>query len=154
MTKAMVSDTTMANSLRFGGSLWCNMDVALRNVDQMFRRAISPLNITVIEWYILRALYEQDGQHASDLAKAVGRAATSFTPNLDKLEERKLIERRPDAHDRRAVRIFLTDAAHNQRDAVQKVAKQIDQQVAAMFPEHEYDKFLEILSALQNGSID
>ena len=55
-------------------------------------------------------LYDEDGQHASELARAVGRAATSFTPNLDKLQDKALIERRPDPGDRRAVRIYLTDA--------------------------------------------
>jgi DNA-binding MarR family transcriptional regulator len=74
--------------LRFDGSVWCNLDVALRNVDQIFRQEIKPEGLTVIEWYILRALYDSDGRHASELARAVGRAATSFTPNLDKLQDK------------------------------------------------------------------
>jgi DNA-binding MarR family transcriptional regulator len=148
--KAMVNVDDMPN-LRFNGSLWCNLDVALRNVDQIFRRAVRPLNITVIEWYILRALYEQDGQHASELARAVGRAATSFTPNLDKLEENGLIERRPDSSDRRAVRIYLTEKAQGQRETVQQIAAEIDRQVSGMFSEYDYEKFLDILSALQSA---
>ncbi len=151
VNKAMVNVIDMPN-LRFNGSLWCNLDVALRNVDQIFRRAVRPLNITVIEWYILRALYEQDGQHASELARAVGRAATSFTPNLDKLESPKtgLIERRPDPSDRRAVRIYLTEKAQGQRETVQEIAAEIDRQVASMFSEYDYEKFLNILTVLQS----
>jgi predicted transcriptional regulator len=90
------------SNLRFDGSLWCNLDVALRNLDRLFRKAICPSEVTTIEWYILRSLYGRDGQHASELAQAVGRAATSFTPNLDKLENRGLVERRPDPADRRS----------------------------------------------------
>jgi MarR family transcriptional regulator, organic hydroperoxide resistance regulator len=150
MSKAMVNTIEMP-TLRFNGSLWCNLDVALRNVDQIFRRAVRPLHITVIEWYILRALYDQDGQHASELARAVGRAATSFTPNLDKLEENGLIERRPDPSDRRAVRIYLTSKAEGQRDTVQKIADEIDRQVASMFSDYDYEKFLEILGGLQTA---
>ena len=127
------------------------MKTAISIPDQIFRRAVRPLNITVIEWYILRALYEQDGQHASELARAVGRAATSFTPNLDKLEENGLIERRPDSSDRRAVRIYLTDKAHGQRETVQQIAAEIDRQVSSMFSEYDYEKFLDILSALQSA---
>ena len=67
------------STLRFDGSVWCNLDIALRNLDQVFNRVVQPLGLTIIEWYILRALYERDGQHASELARAVGRAATSFT---------------------------------------------------------------------------
>src|SRR5215213_4487 len=119
--------------LRFNGSVWCNLDIALRNLDQLFNRAIQPLGLTIIEWYILRALYERDGQHASELARAVGRAATSFTPNLDKLQEKGLIERRPDPSDRRAVHIYLTKKGEEAREQVNKAAKEIDAQIAGLF---------------------
>lgn len=136
-------------SLRFNGSVWCNLDIALRNVDQIYRRAVRPLGLTVIEWYILRSLYEHDGQHASELARAVGRAATSFTPNLDKLQGKGFIERRPDPGDRRAVRIFLTENAHNCRESVMDVAKQIDAEIAEMFPNNEFETFQDVLASLQ-----
>jgi hypothetical protein len=45
--------------LFFGGSVWCNMDIALRSVDQLFRYMIRPRGLTVIEWHILRALYNR-----------------------------------------------------------------------------------------------
>jgi len=136
-------------SLRFEGSVWCNLDVALRNVDQVFRRAVRPLGLTVIEWYILRALYEQDGQHASELARAVGRAATSFTPNLDKLQDKGFIERRPDPGDRRAVRIFLTDMAKERRDEVDRISEEVDGRIANAFPQAHFAHFLEVLGDLQ-----
>jgi len=142
------------SSLRFGGSVWCNMDIALRNVDQLFNRAVQPLRISVIEWYILRALYEQDGQHASELARSVGRAATSFTPNLDKLQDKGLIERRPDPSDRRAVRIFLTETANEQRDEILGAAEELDQQIESLFGAENYSAFLNVLATLQSINLD
>lgn len=138
------------NNLRFNGSIWCNLDIALRNVDQIFRRSIRSLGITVIEWYILRALYEQDGQHASELARAVGRAATSFTPNLDKLQDKGYIERRSDPGDRRAVRIFLTESAKANRDKVLKLSDDVDAQIANAFPGNDFQNFLDVLASLQS----
>lgn len=140
--------------LRFNGSVWCNLDIALRNVDQLFRNVSHPLGpqpqgLTVIEWYIMRALYEQDGQHASELARAVGRAATSFTPNLDKLQLKGLVERRPDPADRRAVRIYLTESGKALRDDVLESARQIDDQITQMFPNGEFETFAEVLAKLQ-----
>lgn len=140
--------------LRFDGSLWANMDIALRNVEQCFRRVARPLGLTVIEWYILRALYEQDGQHASELANAVGRAATSFTPNLDKLANKGLVERRPDPSDRRAVRIYLTDLAEKQRHEVLTAAQTLDMQIASMFPDGDYEIFQDILARLQSHTVE
>jgi len=142
------------NSLRFNGSVWCNLDIALRNLDQMFGRLIQPLGLTVIEWYILRALYDQDGQHASELARAVGRAATSFTPILDKLQQKDLVERRPDPTDRRAVRIYLTDKGQGQRKAVLNSAESIDKQVREMFPNGDFQAFQQVLSRLQSMGPD
>ena len=135
--------------LRFNGSVWCNLDIALRNLDQLFNRAIQPLGLTIIEWYILRALYERDGQHASELARAVGRAATSFTPNLDKLQQKGYVERRPDPTDRRAVHIYLTDLAERHRKEVLSAAKDIDIEVRGLFNREEYETFLNVLAAMQ-----
>lgn len=150
----MDNNNNKAPNLRFNGSVWCNLDVALRNVDQVFRRSVRPLNMTVIEWYILRALYEEDGQHASDLARAVGRAATSFTPNLDKLQTKGLIERRADPGDRRAVRIYLTDKANKMRGDVLATAGEIDKQIAEMFKKDDFRSFLSVLAALQSVTPD
>lgn len=145
MSKHMTQD----NELLFDGSIWCNLDVALRNVDQYFRQYISPAELTVIEWYILRSLYENDGQHASALARAVGRAATSFTPNLDKLQNKGYVERQADKHDRRAVRIHLTRKGHEIREEVLQSAKELDELLANLFDSQEYQNFTHVLSQLQ-----
>lgn len=137
-------------NLRFNGSVWCNLDIALRNMDQLFRQQVQSLGLSVIEMYILRALYDRDGQHASELARAVGRAATSFTPNLDKLQSKSLVERRPDPGDRRAVRIYLTPAAQECRDEVMANTEKIDERIRQLFNNSDYQAFERVLSALQN----
>lgn len=143
-----------ASNLRFDGSVWCNLDIALRNMDQVFRRELRALDLTVIEWYILRALYDADGQHASELAQAVGRAATSFTPNLDKLQDKGYIERRPDLSDRRAVRIHLTKAGEEKRNSVLDASENIDEKLASMFSHNDFETFLDVLNRLQTASLD
>ena len=145
----MSKDITKNNELLFDGSLWCNLDVALRSTDHYFRQYIRPAELTVIEWYILRSLYEVDGQHASALARAVGRAATSFTPNLDKLQAKGYVERQPDPPDRRAVRIFLTQKGQAIREEVLQSAVDLDQLMAEMFDAQEFKGFINILGQLQ-----
>lgn len=150
-----MEDKALMSALRFNGSVWCNLDVALRNVDQIIRKFVRPLGLTVIEWYILRALYEKDGQQASELARVVGRAATSFTPNLDKLQQKKgLIERRPDPDDRRAVRIYLTPSAEKLRPKVLETAEKVDRHIQDAFDQGEYAIFLSVLAQLQTLNSD
>lgn len=136
-------------SLRFNGSIWCNLDIALRNLDQIYGQVVEPLGLTVIEWYILRALYDQDGQHASELARAVGRAATSFTPILDKLQNKGVIERRPDPADRRAVRIYLTPKGAQLRERVQATAEQIDTRMKKAISNGDFKSFQSVIAVLQ-----
>jgi len=141
---------TKNQSLRFAGSIWCNLDIALRNLDQVYGQVIEPLGLTVIEWYILRSLYEQDGQHASELARAVGRAATSFTPILDKLQNKDMIERRADASDRRAVRIYLTAKGNSHRDQVNASADQVDTRIRKSVSAGDFKGFQSVLANLQS----
>ncbi len=139
----------MMTMLRFDGSVWCNLDIALRNIDQIFRNHIQDLGLSVIEWYVLRALFAEDGQHASQLASGVGRAATSFTPNLDKLQDKGYIERLPDPNDRRAVRIYLTEKAKVEQDKIMVLAMSLDDQIEAQIPENSIMCFHQALAALQ-----
>ena len=137
------------SNLRFDGSLWVNLDIALRRLDQVIGRLLVPIDISIIEWYILRALYEQDGQHASELAHAVGRAATSFTPNLDKLQNKGLIERRPDPSDRRAVHIHLTEKGRRYEADVVRSADEIDDMLRQRLHGYDLESFLDLVYAIQ-----
>jgi MarR family transcriptional regulator, organic hydroperoxide resistance regulator len=141
-------------SLRFNGSIWCSLDIALRNIDHIFRNEVQQLGLTVIEWYVLRALYESDGQQASQLASEVGRAATSFTPNLDKLQDRGYIVRRPDPGDRRAVLIYLTEKAINEKRTILNLASELDNQIESQFSPDELDCFHNMITVLQSVEIN
>jgi hypothetical protein len=41
--------------LRFKGSVWCNLDIALDNLNRLYGTALEGLGITAVEAYILRA---------------------------------------------------------------------------------------------------
>jgi DNA-binding MarR family transcriptional regulator len=141
--------------LKFNGSVWANMDIALRNLNFIFRLpADSGVPMLILERYIMRALYEHDGQHASNLARAVGRAATSFTPLLDKLQEKGLIERRLDLSDRRAIYIYLTDAGKAAQDAILDPLQAVDERIEGCFDPEDWKSFLKVLAGLQNISLN
>ena len=140
--------------LRFDGSIWCSLDIALRNIDQIFRNEVQQLGLTVIEWYVLRALYESDGQQASQLASEVGRAATSFTPNLDKLQDKGYVVRRPDPGDRRAVLIYLTEKAIEEKRTILNLASDLDNQIESHFSPDELECFHNMITVLQSVEIN
>lgn len=92
-------------------AVWKNVEALLRDIEsslQAYLKGTPAAFLSPVSAHILSELYAKDGQMASILASATGRAATSFTPLLDKLEHAQLIRRQPDSSDRRAVLIFLT----------------------------------------------
>jgi MarR family transcriptional regulator, organic hydroperoxide resistance regulator len=97
-------------------------------------------------------LYETDGQRASSLARSVGRAPTSFTPILDKVQTKGLIERRPEPADRRAINIYLTDKGKKLRKPIQTAFEQVDTEANNRIPSDLLSGFEAGLLILHNLS--
>jgi len=72
-----------------------------------FRAIFAEFDLTEPQWRVLRVLWEHDGAAVVDLARATLVTAPSLVGVLDRLQEAKLIERRPGQRDRRRVRVFL-----------------------------------------------
>lgn len=93
------------------GNTWLKTSRFLAEIEKCIKEDLSTTpahGLSVTSVYILQALYTKDGQRPMDLATAIGRAATSFTPMLDQLEIGGLIERQINKSDRRSVLIYLT----------------------------------------------
>lgn len=73
------------------------------------RADVACCGMTVAQAGALETLARRDGLRASRLAAALGISPSTASRNLDRLEERGLLERRHDAADGRVTRVFLTD---------------------------------------------
>lgn len=92
-------------------NLWVKTAQSLNEIELLIKSQLERLtetHLTVVQAYVLQSLDIKDGQQPSKLARYCGREATSFTPILDGMERAKLIYRKPDPKDRRAVTIHLT----------------------------------------------
>ena len=67
--------------------------------------------ITRAKWAVLARLERFEGLKQAELAEMLDLQPISLTRLLDGLSDNGLIERRPDANDRRAKRLYLTPAA-------------------------------------------
>jgi MarR family transcriptional regulator, transcriptional regulator for hemolysin len=67
--------------------------------------------MTRAQWAVLARLQRHQGLKQSELAEMLDLQPITLTRLIDRLADHELIERRPDPHDRRAKRLFLTDAA-------------------------------------------
>ncbi len=137
-------------SLRFDGCMATNIEQVYRHLEQVYERLISPLGLSVLEWYALRALYAEDGVTASHLAQTVCRHPSSMTALLDRMEEKDLLRRQVDEHDRRSVRVFLTDQGRTLEPQVQSVIARLETLLDELLTPEQLETFQDVLCALQN----
>lgn len=89
-----------------------------------------------------------DGISQKDLAASVGMEGSTLVRLLDTLEQKGQIERQADSHDRRAKRIYLTDAGREQVSALRAELLQIETEMLADVSDEQIDVMLEVLDGL------
>jgi MarR family transcriptional regulator for hemolysin len=78
-------------------------------VGRAFDAALSNAGGSLPVWLILNALRGSEWRSQRELARALGIEGATLTRHLDGLERAGLVLRRPDPHDRRVVRLEITE---------------------------------------------
>lgn len=91
-------------------SVYLEVNRLERVIQNEYAQALHGFPVSAIEAHMLAELHEHGAMRAMDLAQRVNFTVTSFTPPVDRLVERELIERRTHPQDRRAILLDLTDA--------------------------------------------
>ncbi|MGO9784620.1 MAG: MarR family winged helix-turn-helix transcriptional regulator [Streptosporangiaceae bacterium] len=103
-------------------------------------------------YVVLTALAEQPVRTQAALAQAIGADKSRIIGVLDELQQRGLIQRRPDPADRRVHLLSLTEAGGRLRESVREaIQRQEEERILAALPDADRAAFiraLEILSAL------
>jgi len=100
--------------------------VLVDSFKDQFEAAVESAELNLAQGHLLMSLDEPT--QMSELARNMGFDASHITSIVDKLEDRNLVERRPDTQDRRVKRIVLTPAGQKARDQIE------DQLLVTMVP--------------------
>jgi MarR family transcriptional regulator for hemolysin len=110
---------------------------ALHDVARLLRtysdQRARQLNMTRAQWAVLSRLQRFEGVKQSELAEMLDLAPITLARLIDKLCAIGLVERRDDAKDRRANRLFLTDKAAPTLDRLGALGEEIMGLVLAGF---------------------
>jgi len=82
---------------------------------------------------VLFALWKQDGQTQTELARCMDRTPATVTAALNRMERDGWVERRSDDSDRRVTRVFVTEKALNIRPEVETRLRLLDEQTFRSF---------------------
>lgn len=125
---------------------WLHTAQQQRAIDAIYRKAAQTFGLGPVEAQVMMALYARNAQRPTELAARVGRAATSFTPVLDRLVDEGWVYRSEDPTDRRAVQMRLTEFANEQRSALAQAMREADDRAADTLA-HFIDSWLSVVPA-------
>jgi DNA-binding MarR family transcriptional regulator len=98
-------------------------------VSYSFAERLAKEDVTVPQWVLLRTLYSHDNITLNQLAQLIGLDKSSVSRMVERLVQRKLVNR-DEGNDRRSLGLGLTPDA---RKLVPRLAKHADQNDASFF---------------------
>ena len=125
-------------------------DVA-RLLRRNFNRRAQALGLSQAQWRALAYLSRQQGVSQASLADRLEIQPITLVRLLDRLQAAGLVTRRPDPHDRRAFRLYLTDRAQPLLARMWSIATQTREQALAGMPIQRQRMLIQSLQHLRQN---
>lgn len=107
--------------------------------------------------FVLLTIDKDAGTPATALGPKMGMEATSLSRLLRSMEDKGLIERRPNPDDGRGVLVFLTDSGREKREDAKGAVLELNNFLYSHFPAEKIHTVLEVLEEIhilaQQGAI-
>ena len=122
-----------------------------RKMSRITRERLIQYGLTPTQFFLLTALYEEDGILISALAQKVALDRASLTGLLDRLERDGLTERRADPEDRRAIMIHLTAKAEGLREELTELYYDNNGMFLSLLSQGEKEVFERVVNKLETA---
>ena len=106
---------------------------------------LEKFGLTPFHWVVLCCLWEEDGLATSSIGEKLQQVGGTLTGVLDRMEERGLVRRERDAHDRRIWRIWLTEEGKQLELVLPPIALEIREQAMDGLSPKEREHFLQLI---------
>ncbi len=123
-----------------------------QTVARMYNEQAKPFDSTMAVGFTLLSIDPKTGTPSTALGPKMGMEATSLSRILKSMEEKGLIERKPNPKDGRGVLIHLTDFGLEKRNLSKEKVLRFNEVVKANVSEEKLDHFFEVASTI-NGLI-
>jgi len=117
-----------------------------------YRERIAPFGLTHAQFFMLIALYEEEGASLSVLADKTHLDRPTVTGMIDRLERDGWVVRRADPNDRRSFRVFLTPKAQEHREALLHIYCEVNGMLLERFGVDEWERFRTLLDRLRDAA--
>ncbi|GMQ77319.1 MAG: MarR family winged helix-turn-helix transcriptional regulator [Gammaproteobacteria bacterium] len=132
-----------------------NFGFILHDVARLLRttydRRVRDLGLTRSQWWVLTHLFRKDGITQSELAEMLEVEKPSLGRLLDRLEAKGWVRRAADARDRRAKRVYLTDAAQAPMRVMREIAAGVREDALSGLSAADRERFVDTLLAVKSN---
>ncbi|MFD7153562.1 MarR family winged helix-turn-helix transcriptional regulator [Kribbella sp. NPDC059898] len=104
--------------------------------------------------HLLAALWAQDGRTPGEIAAAVNVTTPAVTKLATRMAEAGLLERRPDPHDNRLVRLWLTPPGRALQAPIEAERQQLEDRITATLTKTERAQLLKALTKIHQALVD
>ncbi|MBE9004228.1 MarR family transcriptional regulator [Fortiea sp. LEGE XX443] len=134
-----------------------NLGYRIKLLSQLLTRKftdkLEPFGLTPFHWLVLCCLWQEDGLPTSSIGEKLQQVGGTLTGVLDRMEERGLVRRERDIHDRRIWRIWLTDAGKELEKILPPLAAKLSEEAMNGIAPTECEFFSQLLNkAISNLS--
>jgi MarR family transcriptional regulator for hemolysin len=130
---------------------------ALANVNRklrvLFDARVKETGLTLSRARVLFTLLRRDGLNQRELAEDLGIETPTIVRLLDGMELQDFVERRPEATDRRAKRIHLTDHGRRSAEEIEELARQIRVEVLEGIEPAEKKVALKVINTIVDNML-
>ncbi|MBX9254105.1 MarR family transcriptional regulator [Desmonostoc muscorum CCALA 125] len=127
-----------------------NMGYRIKLLSQLLGRKftdrLEPFGLTPFHWLVLCCLWQEDGLPTSSIGDKLKQVGGTLTGVLDRMEERGLVRRERDTHDRRIWRIWLTDAGRELQSVLPPIASAVRDEAMGGISLADQELFSDILN--------
>jgi len=138
-------ETGAARDLRIG--------FLIHDASRMRRNAfdhfMKPMGITRSQWWVIAHLSRKDGMVQTELAGLLDIGKVTLGGLVDRLGQGGWVERRQDADDRRARRVFLTAQSHELLQKMRAVERTLNRGVLRGLSHDERDQLAALLARVK-----
>src|SRR5215216_513030 len=119
-----------------------------------FMAALAPAGIDPREFLLMRFVAASEGQSQQALAERLAVPASRMVALVDHLEEAGLVERRPDAEDRRVRGLHLTRKGREVLERAGRIAIDYETRLCAGINREERELLIDLLQKVQAGQTE
>ena len=127
------------------------MGMLHRALRRKYDRQLKDFGLTPCQFEVLMILWEEEGILLSELGRRVSRDGPTITGVIDRMENKILVKRKRDNHDRRAVRVVLTSKSKGMKEQLSATKKRVLQKIARNLSSKEIASLESVLAKMMKN---